>query len=86
MAGMAGALSLTEARAGPLVGVFISVTTIPAVAAMGVHMAAGNWPTGLGSDPSARDQRGVPDRGRLGDDAGPAPVPLARLQVHGPEP
>ncbi len=49
VAGVAGALSLTEARAGALVGVFISVTTIPAVAAMGVHMAAGNWPRAWGA-------------------------------------
>jgi uncharacterized hydrophobic protein (TIGR00271 family) len=38
-AGVAGALSLTEARSGPLVGVFISVTTIPAIAAIGVALA-----------------------------------------------
>ena len=38
-AGVAGALSLTEARSGPLVGVFISVTTIPAIAEIGVALA-----------------------------------------------
>jgi uncharacterized hydrophobic protein (TIGR00271 family) len=49
LAGVAGALSLTEARAGALVGVFISVTTIPAVAAIGVHLAAANWPRAWGA-------------------------------------
>jgi uncharacterized hydrophobic protein (TIGR00271 family) len=49
LAGVAGALSLTEARAGVLVGVFISVTTIPAVAAIGVHLAAANWPRAWGA-------------------------------------
>jgi uncharacterized hydrophobic protein (TIGR00271 family) len=49
LAGVAGALSLTESRAGALVGVFISVTTIPAVAAMGVHLAAQNWPRAWGA-------------------------------------
>ena len=32
LAGVAGTLSLTSAKSGPLVGVFISVTTIPAAA------------------------------------------------------
>jgi uncharacterized hydrophobic protein (TIGR00271 family) len=38
-AGVAGTLSLTEAKAGVLVGVLISVTTVPAIAAMGVGLA-----------------------------------------------
>ena len=49
MAGTAGALSITESKAATLVGVFISVTTIPAVAAMGVHLAAGNWERAWGA-------------------------------------
>lgn len=43
MAGIAGMLSLTEAKAGALVGVLISVTTVPAVAAIGVSAALGRW-------------------------------------------
>ena len=42
-AGVAGTLSLTTAKSGPLVGVFISVTTIPAVGAAAVCIAAGMW-------------------------------------------
>lgn len=42
-AGVAGTLSLTTAKSGPLVGVFISVTTIPAVGAAAVCLAAGVW-------------------------------------------
>ncbi len=38
-AGVAGALSLTEAKSGALVGVFISVTTIPAIADIGMSLA-----------------------------------------------
>jgi len=43
LAGVAGTLSLTQAKAGALIGVLISVTTIPAVAAMGAAAAFGNW-------------------------------------------
>jgi uncharacterized hydrophobic protein (TIGR00271 family) len=43
LAGVAGTLSLTQAKAGALIGVLISVTTIPAVAAIGVAIALGNW-------------------------------------------
>lgn len=43
LAGVAGTLSLTQAKAGALIGVLISVTTIPAVAAIGVASAMGNW-------------------------------------------
>jgi uncharacterized hydrophobic protein (TIGR00271 family) len=42
-AGIAGALSLIESKAGVLVGVLISVTTVPAVAAAGVALALGDW-------------------------------------------
>lgn len=48
-AAIAGALSLTEARAGPLVGVFISVTTIPAAADIGVATATARWGEASGS-------------------------------------
>ncbi len=42
-AGAAGVLSLTSAKSGALVGVLISVTTIPAAAAIGVACAFGDW-------------------------------------------
>lgn len=43
LAGVVGMLSLTEGRSGTLVGVLVSVTTIPAVANMGVASAYGAW-------------------------------------------
>ena len=42
-AGAAGVLSLTSAKSGALVGVLISVTTIPATANIGVAAAYGDW-------------------------------------------
>jgi uncharacterized hydrophobic protein (TIGR00271 family) len=42
-AGTAGVLSLTSAKSGALIGVLISVTTIPAAANIGVAAALGNW-------------------------------------------
>jgi uncharacterized membrane protein len=44
-----GVISLTEARASTLIGVFISVTTIPAAADIGVSLAFGSYPEALGS-------------------------------------
>ncbi len=41
MAGVAGMLSLTEGRSGTLVGVLVSVTTIPAAANIGLAAAYG---------------------------------------------
>ncbi|GGF42523.1 hypothetical protein GCM10011519_15460 [Marmoricola endophyticus] len=43
LAGVAGTLSLTTNKSGPLVGVFISVTTIPAVGTAAVCLACGLW-------------------------------------------
>lgn len=43
LAGIVGVVSLTEARAGTLIGVFISVTTIPAAADLGLSMAYASW-------------------------------------------
>jgi len=43
IAGPALVLSLTSAKSGALIGVLISVTTIPAAANIGVAAAAGNW-------------------------------------------
>jgi uncharacterized hydrophobic protein (TIGR00271 family) len=42
-AGVAGVLSLTSAKSGALVGVLISVTTIPAAANIGVAAAFADW-------------------------------------------
>lgn len=43
LAGVAGALSLSTAKSGALVGVLISITTIPAAANVGVAAAYGDW-------------------------------------------
>jgi uncharacterized hydrophobic protein (TIGR00271 family) len=49
VAGIVGVMSLTLAKAGPLVGVFISITTIPAAADIGVSAAFGFGSEALGS-------------------------------------
>jgi hypothetical protein len=46
---MVGVISLTEARASTLIGVFISVTTIPAASDIGVSMAFGSGSEARGS-------------------------------------
>jgi uncharacterized hydrophobic protein (TIGR00271 family) len=43
LAGIAGVLSLTTDKSGPLVGVFISVTTVPAVGTIALCIGAGVW-------------------------------------------
>ena len=43
IAGIVGVVSILQARASALIGVFISVTTIPAAAAMGLSAAFGQW-------------------------------------------
>ncbi len=48
-AGTAGMLSLTSAKSGALIGVLISVTTIPAAANIGVAFAYGAWHEWLGA-------------------------------------
>jgi uncharacterized hydrophobic protein (TIGR00271 family) len=48
-AGAAGILSLSTAKSGALIGVLISVTTIPAAANVGVAAAYGDWPAFRGS-------------------------------------
>jgi uncharacterized hydrophobic protein (TIGR00271 family) len=55
LAGIAGMLSLTSAKSGALVGVFISVTTVPAAADMGLALALGSW----GELGSAATQLGI---------------------------
>jgi uncharacterized hydrophobic protein (TIGR00271 family) len=42
-AGIAGMLSLTSAKSGALIGVLVSVTTIPAAANIGLAAAYGDW-------------------------------------------
>jgi uncharacterized hydrophobic protein (TIGR00271 family) len=49
LAGMAGVLSLTSAKSGALVGVLISVTTIPAASNIGVAAALGAWHEWVGA-------------------------------------
>ncbi len=48
-AGAAGMLSLSTAKSGALIGVLISVTTIPAAANIGVTAAYGDWDAWRGS-------------------------------------
>ncbi|HKG65914.1 MAG TPA: DUF389 domain-containing protein [Solirubrobacteraceae bacterium] len=48
-AGAAGMLSLSTAKSGALIGVLISVTTIPAAADIGVTAAYGDWESFGGS-------------------------------------
>jgi uncharacterized hydrophobic protein (TIGR00271 family) len=43
IAGAAGMLALTSAKSSSLVGVFISVTTVPAAAAFALGVAFGDW-------------------------------------------
>jgi uncharacterized hydrophobic protein (TIGR00271 family) len=61
LAGTAGTLSLTTGKSGPLVGVFISVTTIPAVGTLAICLASGVW----GEAGSALTQLGVNILGML---------------------
>jgi uncharacterized hydrophobic protein (TIGR00271 family) len=49
LAGVVGVVSLTEARANTLIGVFISVTTIPAASDIGVSLAFGGGSEAWGS-------------------------------------
>ncbi len=49
LAGIVGVVSLTEARASALIGVFISVTTIPAAADIGLSLAYSSWSEARGS-------------------------------------
>jgi uncharacterized hydrophobic protein (TIGR00271 family) len=49
LAGIIGVVSLTEARSGALIGVFISVTTIPAAADIGLSLAFQSWRAARGA-------------------------------------
>jgi uncharacterized hydrophobic protein (TIGR00271 family) len=48
-AGIVGMLSLTTAKSSTLIGVFISITTIPSAANAGIGAAYGDWSTFVGS-------------------------------------
>ncbi|HEY2563457.1 MAG TPA: DUF389 domain-containing protein [Acidimicrobiales bacterium] len=49
LAGIVGVISLTESRTRTLIGVFISVTTIPAAADLGLSVGYAAWHEALGS-------------------------------------
>lgn len=49
LAGLVGVVSLTESRVNALIGVFISVTTIPAAASVGLSIAYSGWKEAGGS-------------------------------------
>ncbi len=49
LAGIVGVVSLTESRASTLIGVFISVTTIPAAADIALSAAYASWTEAWGS-------------------------------------
>jgi uncharacterized hydrophobic protein (TIGR00271 family) len=49
LAGIVGILSLTESRASTLIGVLISVTTIPAAADIGLSISDASWSEAWGS-------------------------------------
>jgi uncharacterized hydrophobic protein (TIGR00271 family) len=49
LAGIVGVVSLTQVRSNALIGVFISVTTIPAAASIGVSVAFSSWAEAAGS-------------------------------------
>lgn len=49
IAGVAGVLSLTSAKSGALIGVLISVTTIPAAANVAVASSVGEWGEAAGA-------------------------------------
>jgi uncharacterized hydrophobic protein (TIGR00271 family) len=49
LAGIVGVVSLTQSRAGALIGMFISVTTIPAAADIGLSLAFASWHEAGGS-------------------------------------
>lgn len=49
LAGIVGMLALVSAKSGALIGVLISVTTIPAAADVGVSLAYGTWDEAAGA-------------------------------------
>jgi uncharacterized hydrophobic protein (TIGR00271 family) len=49
LAGIAGVLSLTSSKSSALTGVFISITTVPAVGTIGLTLAVGAWEEAWGA-------------------------------------
>ncbi len=81
-AGAAGMLSLTSAKSGALIGVLISVTTIPAAANIGVAVALGDWSEWRGA---MAQLGGQPDRDRAGRRHHPLdPAPALRAAAATP--
>ena len=83
LAGIVGVVSLTEARSATLIGVFISVTTIPAASDTGVSLAFGNgseaWARSSSScSTSPSSPRSPPPGFPRSEPSGSAP-PVARL-------
>ena len=72
LAGIAGTLSLTTAKSGPLVGVFISITTIPAVGTVAVCLACGVWGEAASALAAAGHQPARPADRRYDDPGGAA--------------
>ena len=85
LAGVAGMLSLTEGRSSTLVGVVVSVTTIPAAANIGLAAALGAWDEMRRRGGAAAAQRGRAAGGRCGDARHPGPAHVApTLTRHDP--
>ena len=74
VAGIVGVVSILPARASALIGVFISVTTLPAAADIGVSFAYRQWSRRLGRYPATPVERGDPVGGGRGDPHPAAPV------------
>lgn len=72
LAGIAGTLSLTSAKSGPLVGVFISVTTVPAAADFAAGIGHRPVRDGAGRAGPAPAEPGVHPGGGRGHAAGAA--------------
>ena len=58
LAGIAGTLSLTSAKSGALVGVAISVTTVPAAANAAVALSYGEYDADVGLERAAAAEPG----------------------------
>ena len=73
VAGVAGTIALARSQATVVAGVLVSVTTIPAAAAVGVGMAAGQWDDAGDGAIQLGDQRGRDPRRDPGDPGGVRP-------------
>jgi uncharacterized hydrophobic protein (TIGR00271 family) len=79
-AAVAGVLALTHERAGTLVGVLVSVTTLPAIAAAGVALAVGDGDDVVGSLAQLAINVTCLARRRRGHAAGAPPADAAHPQ------